>query len=274
MAYKSKQKFLERDGKTMSYCHVDPKLGKPCQAHIHIADLDIAKVDAKLLRQLGEELIAIADTAENQTSFVTPEQMIKKLGLGKAKPKTPAEANAWLEANSTPASIIPNKDSKGRWLEPNPSFGPPKCSGCGKFLEQRYLNTGQKIWHHTGHTELDSYYNIVTQPYNHQALVSNHFDELEQDDIDIITANVNIGNDYLDYNEYSYAPITAGREWGTPEAETAHGTYPAQCCSKCGSQDLGPYKPTIGEHILGYKKTDLIYIKCNYCGNKSDLKNR
>ena len=271
MAYKSKEKFLERDGKTMSYCHVDPKAGKPCSVHIHPADLEINKLDAKRLRELGEELIAIADTAE-QSNFVTPEEMIKRLGLGKAKPKSPAEANAWVEANSTPASILPQQDGEGNWLEANPSFGPPKCAHCGKFLEQRYLNTGQKIWHHTGHAELDSYYDVVKQPYNREGLVSNQFDELDENDIDIIAANLSIGNDYLDYNEYSYGPITAGREWGTPYSETAHGTYPAQCCRQCGSQDLKPYQEASG--FLGRKKSDTIYVECNYCGNTKDVKQR
>lgn len=266
MAYKSKEKFLERDGKTMSYCHVDPKLGKKCQAHIHPADLEISRLDAKRLRQLGEELISIAETAET-SSFVTPEEMLKKLGLNKAKAKTPAEANAWLEQNSIPTEIIPLKTKEGKWLQPNPELGPPKCEECGKPLEQRILNTGQKVWHHTGHAELDNYYDINESPYAKNALVPNQFDELTQNDIDLITANVNIGNTYLDYNEDYYGPITVGRQWGTPQSETSHATYPAQACRECGGQDVKPYyKKTSGLFVK--KNEGFPYVECNSCKYK------
>lgn len=266
MAYKSKEKFLERDGKTLSYCHIDPKLGQACSAHIHPADLDLAKLDAKRLRSLGEELISMADAAEETSDFVTPDEMFKKLGLGKPKSKTPAEANAWIESNSEPTTILPMKTSDGVWLQPNPSFGPPKCQDCGGFLEQRILNTGQKVWHHTGHAELDGYYDIDKNPYNSLGLVSNMFDDLDKSDIDIITANAAIGNTYLDQTETTYGPITVGREWGTPVNETAHASYPANCCPDCGSQSLKKV-----QRKNGFRKPNLEVTVCENCNKEYSL---
>lgn len=44
MAYKSKDKYLEKNGKKWSYCHVDPASGKPCTAHAsHVSAKDFAK---------------------------------------------------------------------------------------------------------------------------------------------------------------------------------------------------------------------------------------
>lgn len=57
MAYKSKEKFLEKNGKTWSYCHVDPKIGKPCTAHAsHVSAKDVTK-----------NLKAVADMIEDET---------------------------------------------------------------------------------------------------------------------------------------------------------------------------------------------------------------
>lgn len=267
MAYKSKEKFLERDGKTLSYCHVDPKLGKQCTAHIHPADF--SQADAKRLRELGEELISIAESASNVDTkpegFVTPEELLERLGLGEAKPKTPAEANKWIEENSTPVETKKQQLENGIWWEPNPEFGNPSCAGCGNKLEQRMLNTGQRVWHHIDHAELDSYFDLDNDDMNYMAMISNTFDELSESDVDIIKANVNIGNTYQDQTEYAYAPSTVGRAWGTPMAESSHGTYPAQCCSKCGSQDLKKVYPRTG--FLKLQKSFEAVPKCGNCGN-------
>lgn len=277
MAYKSKKQYLERDGKTLSYCHVDPKLGKACSVHIHPSDLDLAKLDAQRLRQLGEELITMSEAAdEAKNSYMRPEKMFKTLGIKKPAPTSPEEANSWIEANSTPVATSEEKtiltDGTERWSQPNPKFGPPKCNECGNLLEQRILNTGQRVWHHIGHAELDNYFDIDSDVYNYGAQVSNNVDDLDANDIEIIKANVAIGNTYLDSSEWGYGPITLNRQWNTPTYETSHDTYPAQCCTKCGSQDLAPK----------YRKTGFFKIvkeakpvpTCGNCGNEDDRYNR
>lgn len=55
MAYKSSEKFLEKNGKTWSYCHVDPKLGKPCIAHAsHVSAKDFTNTLAAAVHGLED----------------------------------------------------------------------------------------------------------------------------------------------------------------------------------------------------------------------------
>lgn len=286
MAYKSKEKFLERDGKTMSYCHVDPKLGKACSAHIHPADLDLSKADAKRLRELGEELISIADSAtvEEKLTNIRPEDIYTVLGMPQVKQKTQEEANKFLDDQTELIETgIAVKNSSGKWMTPNPEFGNPECN-CGLPLELRDLKDGRRVWHHVDHAELDSYTGFYDDDdvFNHYEDLSYSPNDWSEEDIAMVELNAGVGTRYWDQSEYAFAPISAeeyydgkdvGPSWNWEPSTTErrygvnHPTVPAQNCLHCGSQNL-EFK-TLRSGFLNMVKDSEQTLMCNNCGGKA-----
>ena len=285
MAYKSKEKFLERDGKTFSYCHIDPKLGKACTAHIHPADL--AKLDANRLRELGEELISIADSASSKEENLTdirPGDIYTVLGMDQVKPKTQEEANKFLDAQTELIETgVVDKTSFGKWLSPNPEFGNPECN-CGLPLEIRALKDGRRVWHHVDHAELDSYTGFYDDEdkYNHYESLSYNPNHWSEEDVAMIELNAGVGTRYWDQTEYAFAPIAAeeyydgkdeGPSWNWEPNTTErrygvnHPTTPAENCLHCGSQNL-EFK-TLRSGFLNLAKDSEKTLMCNNCGGKA-----
>ena len=290
MAYKSKEKFLERDGKTLSYCHIDPKSGRACTAHIHPADLDLTKADAKRLRELGEELINIADkSAKTETSRdISHEDIYTVLGMSQVKAKTQVEANEFLDSQTVMVEAgITDKTDFGKWLSPNPELGAPECD-CGRPLEIRELKDGKRVWHHTDHAELDSYTGFYDENdmYNHYEDLSYTPDYWSETDVEMIELNAGVGTRYWYQSEYAFAPIAAeeyydgkdvGPSWNWEPNTTErrynvnHPTVPAQNCLHCGSQNL-EYK-TLRSGFLKLAKDSEQTLMCKNCGGKAIIFN-
>jgi hypothetical protein len=94
MAYKSKDKYLERDGKTFSYCHIDPQSGSVCTTHkFHESPAKLKKLMSNLNLSVDDvqELLSTVETVsaddyfnhnaeeEDEESLTPEEQAERKL---------------------------------------------------------------------------------------------------------------------------------------------------------------------------------------------------
>ena len=287
MAYKSKEKLLELGTGKFSYCTVDPKKGTPCKKHFHAEQIALKGKEAERLRELGEELISIADSATGQEELtsVGPEDIYTVLGMPQVYPVPQEEANKFLDDQTELVETgIVDKTDFGKWLAPNPEFGNPKCD-CGRPLEIRALKDGRRVWHHVDHAELDSYTGFYDEEdrhnfYNTLAYDPNYWSE---EDIAMVELNAGVGSRYWDQTEFAFAPISdevyydgkeEGHSWKwVPDTEARryganHPTVPAKNCLHCGSQNLE--SKTLRSGFLNLAKDTTPTLVCNNCGAKAE----
>lgn len=117
MAYKSKEKFLEKNGKIWSYCHVDPKLGKPCTAHAsHVSAKDFAKTLTAAAHGLEEaetenDIMDIFDTDEDFEMTEEEILAVSDLVLGKVDREHPTPASFLIKPTLTEGYYVYLEDA-------------------------------------------------------------------------------------------------------------------------------------------------------------------
>lgn len=120
MPYKSKDKFLEKNGKTWSYCHVDPALGKACAVHAsHVSAKDFAKTLTAAAHgfednETENDIMDIFDTEEDlDLSELTREELnaVSDLLFGHVDRKTPISASSLIRPAPTDGYFVFFEDS-------------------------------------------------------------------------------------------------------------------------------------------------------------------